>query len=122
MERPGFQRRHRRRRNRERGMSSDHGHAHHHGPRSKNRKRLVFTLLLASAYMVAEVIGGWLTNSLALLADAGHMFSDVAALGLSLFAIWIAERPPTPRRTYGYYRAEILAALANAATLIAVSI
>src|SRR6478609_7105190 len=72
--------------------------------------------------MVAEVVGGLLTNSLALLADAGHMLSDVAALGLSLFAVWIAESPPTPRRTYGYYRAEILAALANGATLIAVSV
>src|SRR4051812_5717240 len=72
--------------------------------------------------MVAEVIGGLLTNSLALLADAGHMLSDVAALGLSLFAVWVAERPPTPKRTYGYYRAEILAALANGATLIAISL
>ena len=72
--------------------------------------------------MVAEVVGGLLTNSLALLADAGHMLSDVAALGLSLFAAWIAERPPTPKRTYGYYRAEILAALANGATLIAISV
>jgi cobalt-zinc-cadmium efflux system protein len=72
--------------------------------------------------MVAEIVGGLVTNSLALLADAGHMFSDVAALGLSLFAIWIAERPPTPKRTYGYYRTEILAALINGATLIAVAI
>lgn len=72
--------------------------------------------------MVAEVIGGLLTNSLALLADAGHMLSDVVGLALSLFAIWIAECPPTPQRTYGYYRAEILAALANGATLIAISL
>ncbi len=72
--------------------------------------------------MVAEIAGGILANSLALLADAGHMLSDVAALGLSLFALWIAERPPTARRTYGYYRTEILAALANGATLAAVSI
>jgi len=97
--------------------------AHDHGHRrpSANKRRLALTLLLSGGYMVAEVIGGLLTNSLALLADAGHMFSDVAALGLSLFAIWIAERPPTPKRTYGYYRAEILAALVNGATLIAVS-
>jgi len=72
--------------------------------------------------MIAEFAGGLLTNSLALLADAGHMLSDVAALSLSLFAIWIAERPPTPRQTYGYLRAEILAALANGATLIVISI
>src|SRR5262249_21064397 len=80
------------------------------------------TLLLSAGFMVAEVVGGLLTNSLALLADAGHMLSDVAALGLSLFAAWISERPPTSRRTYGYYRAEILAALANGATLIAIAV
>jgi cobalt-zinc-cadmium efflux system protein len=98
-----------------------HDHDHRHG-RSGNRRRLALTLALAAGYTVVEVVGGLLTNSLALLADAGHMFSDVAALALSLFAAWVAERPPTPRRTYGYYRAEILAALANGATLIAVSL
>jgi cobalt-zinc-cadmium efflux system protein len=72
--------------------------------------------------MVAEIVGGYLADSLALLADAGHMFSDAAALGLSLFAAWISTRPPTPQLSYGYYRAEILAALANGATLIAISI
>lgn len=79
-------------------------------------------LVLSAAYMVAEAVGGLLTGSLALLADAGHMFSDVAALGLSLFAIWIAQRPPTSTRTYGYYRTEILAALANGAALVALSV
>lgn len=101
-------------------MTDDHDHRH--GKRSANQKRLAITLVLAAGYMVAEVVGGLLTNSLALLADAGHMLSDVAALALSVFAIWIAERPPTPHRTYGYYRAEILAALANGSTLIAISI
>jgi cobalt-zinc-cadmium efflux system protein len=72
--------------------------------------------------MVAEVVGGLLSNSLALLADAGHMLSDVAAIGLSVFAMWIARKPPTPQRTFGYHRVEILAALANASTLIAISI
>ena len=72
--------------------------------------------------MVAEVVAGWLTNSLALLADAGHMLSDVAALGLTLFAMWVARRPATATRTFGYYRAEILAALANGATLVAVAV
>ena len=103
----------------------DHSHAaHSHGShaRAGNRRRLLLALVLAAAYMVAEFIGGWLTNSLALLADAGHMLSDVAALALSWFAVWIAERPSDSRRTYGYYRAEILAALANAATLIAISL
>ncbi len=72
--------------------------------------------------MLAEAVGGYLTGSLALLADAGHMLSDVAALGLSVFAIRIARRPPTPTRTYGHHRTEILAALANGATLVAISL
>lgn len=103
------------------GCQHDHDHSHHHH-RSRNKRRLTLTLLLAGGYMVAEIVGGLITNSLALLADAGHMFSDVAALGLSLFAIWMAERPPTAKRTYGYYRTEILAALANGSALIAVSV
>lgn len=77
---------------------------------------------LALLYMVAEIAGGLAANSLALLADAGHMLTDVAALGLSLFAIWISRRPATVRRTYGYHRVEILAALANGATLIVISV
>ncbi len=103
-----------------------HGHGHHHHGHgtagARNRRRLAITLGLAAAYMVAEAVGGWMANSLALLADAGHMLSDVAALALSLFAIWIAQRPATPQRTYGYHRTEILAALANGATLIAISL
>jgi cobalt-zinc-cadmium efflux system protein len=71
--------------------------------------------------MVAEVIGGYVANSLALVADAGHMLSDVAALGLSLFALWFSQRPATPDRTYGYFRAEILAALVNGVALIVIS-
>src|SRR5262249_29930990 len=70
----------------------------------------------------AEAIGGYLANSLALLSDAGHMLTDVAALTLSLFAVRFASRPATPRKTYGFYRLEILAALANGVTLIALSI
>ena len=100
-------------------MGAHHDHA---SGGSGNQRRLALTLALAAAYMVAEVIGGIVTGSLALLADAGHMLSDVAALGLSLFAIRMARRPPTPQRTYGFHRSEILAALANGATLIAVSI
>jgi cobalt-zinc-cadmium efflux system protein len=103
-------------------MSHDHCHDHHHAHRTANKRRLMLTLLLAGGYMLAEIVGGLITHSLALLADAGHMFSDVAALGLSLFALAIAERPPTAQRTFGYYRTEILAALANGGTLIAVSI
>ena len=100
-----------------------HSHAHDHARAGRdNARRLTFTLALQAAYLVAEVVGGYLANSLSLLADAGHMLSDVAALGLSLFAVWIAQKPATAQRTFGYYRTEILAALANAATLIAISI
>ncbi len=100
------------------------GAGHTHGPPagSQNRKRLAITLGLVLLYMGAEVVGGILTNSLALLADAGHMLSDAAALGLALFAIWFARRPATASHTFGYYRTEILAALANGATLVAISI
>ena len=98
------------------------GHSHVADARAANRRRLTIVLVLVAAYMVAEVIGGLVTNSLALLADAGHMLSDVGALGFSLFALWIAARPPTARRTFGYHRTEILAALANGATLVAISI
>lgn len=72
--------------------------------------------------MFAEAIGGYLTNSLALLADAGHMFTDVAALTLTLGAIWFAERPATEKKTYGYYRIEILAALLNGVALLLISL
>lgn len=109
-------------------MDHEHGHSHphagqghqHHGAAS--HRRLLLTMLLIGGYMVAEVIGGLWTHSLALLADAAHMLSDMAALGLSLFAIRLARRPRTLRRSYGYYRAEILAALANGAALVALSI
>ena len=72
--------------------------------------------------MFAEAIGGWLINSLALVADAGHMLTDVAALTLTLFAIWFAARPATSRKTYGYYRLEILAAFVNGIALVLLSI
>jgi cobalt-zinc-cadmium efflux system protein len=88
----------------------------------RNRRRLFFTLVLVSLYMFAEFAGGLLSGSLALLADAGHMLSDAAALGLSLFAIWISQRPPTSRKTWGYYRIEILAALVNGVALVVLSI
>lgn len=92
------------------------------GQRRGEARRLRLTLLLAAVYMFAEAIGGWLTNSLALLADAGHMLSDVAALGITLAALQAATRAPTSSRTYGYHRAEALAALANAVTLCVVAI
>ena len=104
-------------------MGAEHAHEHGHGGRrGASRKRLALTLLVAAGYMLAEVVGALISNSLALLADAAHMLSDVAALGLSLFALWLAERPASSRRTYGLYRSEILAALINGAALIAIAI
>jgi len=82
---------------------------------------LTATLVLTCGFLVVEVAGAVWSGSLALLADAGHMLADAAGLGLALFAIWIAARPPTPAKTYGYYRAEILAALVNAIVLLAVA-
>lgn len=97
------------------------GHGHSHTPAGKNKRRLALVLGLTTAYLIAEVVGGLLTHSLALLADAGHMLADVAGLGLALLAIQFAERPATPERTYGFYRVEILAALINAVVLIGIS-
>lgn len=100
-----------------------HGHAHGAGSAAgKNKKNLVIVLGLTSTYLIAEVIGGFWFNSLALLADAGHMLTDVMGLALALLAIWFAEKPATPERTYGYYRFEILAALTNAVILIGISL
>lgn len=90
--------------------------------RVDNSRRLGIVLALTLVYMTIEIIGSLLANSLALLADAGHMLSDAGALGLSLLALWIAQIPATSSHTYGYYRTEILAALVNGAALIAVTI
>lgn len=79
--------------------------------------RLVAVFALTAGFMVVEAIGGWISGSLALLADAGHMLTDVGALGLTLFTAWIARRPASQRKTYGNLRWEILAALINGATL-----
>ena len=75
-------------------------------------------LVLTAGYAVVEAAGGWLAGSLALLSDAGHMATDAAALGLALFAQWVARRPPSPRASYGYARAEVLAAFVNAIALL----
>jgi cobalt-zinc-cadmium efflux system protein len=99
-----------------------HAHAGHRHGADANRTRLAIALVLASTYMVAEVVGGFLTGSLALLADAGHMLSDSAALALALFASWVASRPSGERWTYGRARAEILAALGQAVALLAVAV
>ncbi len=105
-------------------METQHSHGgdgHSHG-RGAGRRRLAWTLALVAAYTAAEAVGGWLTNSLALLADAGHMLSDAGSLGLALFALWMARRPPTAQRTFGYHRMEILAALVNGAALVAIAV
>ena len=98
------------------------GHTHSHSPASANKKKLLIVFSLTLLYLAAEVVGGLLTGSLALLADAGHMLTDVIGIGMALFAIRFAERPATPARTYGFYRVEILAAVANAVVLIGVSL
>ena len=98
-----------------------HSHSHGHGGREGGR-RLAGVLVLVLVYMVAEIAGGIWTGSLALLADAAHMASDAASLGLALFAAWFAGRPSGSRHTWGYHRTEILAALVNGAALIAVSV
>jgi cobalt-zinc-cadmium efflux system protein len=102
-----------------------HGHHHHegHGPdRRADARALAWVLGLTGAFAVAEVVGGLVAGSLALLADAAHMVSDVASLALALGAIWLAGRPASSRMSFGYRRAEILAALANGVGLVAVSI
>ncbi len=93
-------------------------HGAHGTAAGRSRGVLTATLALTGGFMLVELVAGLLTGSLALLADAGHMFTDAAGLALALFAIWVASRPPTPAKTYGYYRAEILAALVNAFVLL----
>jgi cobalt-zinc-cadmium efflux system protein len=96
-------------------------HAHDHGPEG-SRRALALALALTASYTVVEVVGGLLTGSLALLADAVHMLSDNVALALAFGAVWLAARPATPGRTYGYKRAEVLVALANGVALVALAI
>lgn len=105
---------------------SHHGHHHHehghdHSHRGGNRKGLLIALIITSGIMLLEFFGGLLTNSLALLSDSGHMLSDAGALALSLAAMWFASRPPSPNKTYGYYRFEILAALLNGISLFVIA-
>jgi cobalt-zinc-cadmium efflux system protein len=99
----------------------DHGHAHLH-ERAASTRALAIALALTAAYTVVEVVGGLYTGSLALLADAVHMLSDNLALALALVAAWLATRPATPGRSFGFKRAEVLAALANGVLLVALSI
>lgn len=106
------------------GLHHDHSHehGHHHHGKGANKRALAIALAIIAVFLVVEVIGGLLTNSLALLSDAGHMLSDASALLLSLVALHFASKKPSPRKTYGYHRFEILAALLNGITLVLVSL
>ncbi len=102
-------------------------HDHHHGPghshiHTNNKKVLLISFLLITVFMLVEFVGGLLTQSLALLADAGHMLSDAIALGLALFAFKFGERAASSSKTFGYKRFEILAAFLNGLTLIGISL
>ncbi|CQR47078.1 Cadmium, cobalt and zinc/H(+)-K(+) antiporter [Paraliobacillus sp. PM-2] len=104
-------------------MGHNHGHSHdHHHTHQANKKALLLSFLLIAGFMVVEVIGGLMTNSLALLSDAGHMLSDAAALGLSLLAFKFGEKAASSTKTYGYKRFEILAAFLNGITLLVISL
>jgi cobalt-zinc-cadmium efflux system protein len=96
-------------------------HAHRETAARRSRGRLLAVLVLTGGFMLVEAAGAWWTGSLALAADAGHMLADAAAVALALFAAWISVRPPTPAKTFGYYRVEILAALVNALILFGVA-
>ncbi|STO11917.1 Cadmium, cobalt and zinc/H(+)-K(+) antiporter [[Flavobacterium] thermophilum] len=99
-----------------------HHHGHHHGlGREGSQKGLAAALVITVGIMVLEFVGGLVTNSLALLSDSGHMLSDAASLLLSLLAVWFAARPASPKRTYGFYRFEILAALVNGVALVGIA-
>jgi cobalt-zinc-cadmium efflux system protein len=106
----------------------DHSHGHHHGAHGhrghdhgRSTRALTWSLVLTVVILIAEGVGGYLSNSLALLADAGHVLTDAGALGLSLFVAWLARQPGSAAKTYGYLRWEILAALINGTTLLLIS-
>ena len=104
-------------------MSGHHGHDHSHAVvTEENAKKLTFALILTSIFLVVEVIAGFMTESLALISDAAHMFTDAAALAIALVAIKIGKMPADNKRTFGYQRFEILAALFNALMLFVVAI
>lgn len=98
------------------------GHDHSNEHTIKNKNKLGIILILTTVYMIAEFVGGYFSNSLALVADAGHMLSDVGALALSFFALWLYLKPASAEKTYGYYRMEILAAFVNGLALVVISL
>lgn len=99
----------------------NHAHHNHHDHAKANLKSLRLVLIITSIYMLTELIGGYLTNSLALMADAGHMLGDVLSLALAFFAIRLTLKKAPVEKTFGYYRAEILAAFLNGLTLVLIS-
>ncbi|MFS0593203.1 cation diffusion facilitator family transporter [Cytobacillus horneckiae] len=100
-------------------MGHDHGHDHTHGA---NKKTLIISFIIITGYMIIEAIGGFITNSLALLSDAGHMLSDSISLGVALLAFTLGEKAANYSKTYGYKRFEILAAVLNGVTLVLIAI
>lgn len=104
------------------GHHHNHHHDHHHHTHNANKRVLLISFLLIFTFMIVEVIGGFVTNSLALLSDAGHMLSDAFALGLSLAAFKLSEKTASSAKTFGYKRFEILAAFINGITLIGISL
>jgi cobalt-zinc-cadmium efflux system protein len=103
-------------------MGHDHSHTHGITATGRHRKRLVAVLAITLAVVAVQVLGAAFSGSLALLADAGHMLSDAAGVTIALLTAWIAGRPASDQRTYGYQRAEVLAALANALILVVISV
>ena len=96
-------------------------HPHDHEHQHKNQQNLTIILVLTFIYMLAEFLGGVYSNSLALIADAGHMLSDIGAIGVSLFAVWLSQKPASSEKTYGYYRTEIIAAFINGLALVGIA-
>lgn len=104
-------------------MTTLHAHVHAHTPTTgTTQQRLLLTLAVTLTILVIEIVGGVLANSLALLSDAGHVFTDLGALGLSFLALRLAARPATSRKTFGFHRMEILSALVNGVSLVIVSL
>src|SRR5262245_28666030 len=97
----------------------DHAHAHRHGSDASDESRMGWAAVIIGTFMIVEIIGGLISGSLALLADAGHMVSDTAALGIGWLAIRTAKKPADKNRTYGYQRVEVLAAFVNGCALFA---
>ena len=102
-----------------RSLERGESHAHHHGGQDSEQGKLLAAVAVTFAFALVEAGTGWWSGSLALLSDAGPMFTDSSALGLAAFAAWLARRPPSARHSYGLVRAEVLAALFNSVLMLA---